>query len=106
MIDQTIINNLKQICSDFLFEHGGMKNGYETYISGSTLKSEGLSVRINNNDLTINELSNLSKQLHSLILKYLLEINLDVIIRFIPVHIEFGVFETKLEIVYPIGRLF
>lgn len=107
MIDQKCIQEIKTICSNFLKEHGGMLNGYSTYIEGATDINSSFVVELPNNDtLTRAQIRNISNELKKEILNYLVQNNLNVIIRFIPKHIEHGCFNTYIEFVYPAGRLF
>lgn len=36
-----LVTKVKKVCKDFLNKHGGLSNGYETYITGEVINEHG-----------------------------------------------------------------
>lgn len=107
MIQQHHVQQVKDICSNFLKDRGGLFNGYSTYIEGSTDLNSTFIVELPENiNRTRREIEEISIKLKSEILNYLVQNNLNVIIKFIPKYVEYGSFDTYIEFTYPAGRLF
>lgn len=75
---KVILNNVKQIITAFLKEHGGYSNGLDTYVKGSVKfnsisafdwKTPGIG------DMTLNEYHNESYKLASQIAQYLKDVD-------------------------------
>lgn len=91
------LKEISDMLGEFLKSHGGLNNGYETYISGEVRLNCISSLDWNTpncSDYTLKEIKRIGSLIYDKILKYLKSNNIEETLIIEKKHIEHGCFKT------------